>query len=136
MAVAQEHPYGCGVACVAEMLGVSYADALPLFGPDATHKAETFGFYCFELCNALRLGGWRAYWLEVQPDTPRWTRSNAIVFLPAGPQYPAGHYLNREPYQGWNNSWINYPELPRVAAVQKSLPYAPSHVIFATPPRA
>lgn len=135
MPVAQQHPYGCGIACVAEAIGTSYKEALLLFGPDAAHKAQTFGFYCHEICQAMRNAGWRSYWVEVQPGGPPWSRPNAIVFIPPGPIYQAGHYLNKEPYIGWNNSWSNFPNSPPVAQVQRYLPYPPTFVIYNTPPR-
>lgn len=130
MTVVQEHDYGCGVAAVAEVLGVSYAYALALFGPGADRKAATFGFYLHELTAALRRAGWRSYWLEVQPGSPHWSRMDAIVFLGKSPQYPAGHYLARRRGGPWSNSWSNFPRHPRAAALQRTLPAVPAFVIF------
>lgn len=128
--IVQEHPYGCGIAAVAQILGRSYRDTLPLFGADAEHKARTFGFYLHELCAALRRGGWRSYWIEVQPDSPSWHRARAIVFLGASAQYPAGHYLSRRLGGGWSNSWANFPAEQAQAAWQAKLPATPAFLLL------
>lgn len=129
--VVQEHPYGCGVACVANILNIGYSDALRLFGPEGPHKAETFGFYLHELCMALRKAGWDAYWVESQEtkQLPRHDRLYSIVYLQPTPEMPAGHYLVKE-HAGWYNSWINYPEYPIKAGVQKQLPGRTQFLIF------
>lgn len=131
--IVQEHPYGCGVAAVAEVLRITYREALVLFGPGAEHKAETFGFYLHELAAAMRAGGWRSYWVEVQPTMPAITMDD-IVFINPNDQYPAGHYLAKR-WTGWSNSWLNYPHIPRMAGPVK-LVRGPAFVLFNTKPRA
>lgn len=133
--IVQEHPYGCGVACVAEVLNITYGQALQLLGPDAAHKAETFGFYCHELTAAIRAGGRRSWWVEVQSTGPYWTSPDSIVFIPQSAQYPSGHYLSRRSGEGWTNSWSNYPNFPRLAGINKSLPAKPTFVLFNPVPR-
>jgi hypothetical protein len=48
--VPQEHPKGCGVACVAMVVGVDYKEAVNLVGKDGCTKTR-------HLINALRAAG-------------------------------------------------------------------------------
>ena len=54
-AIAQEHGTGCGVSCVAFVLGKSYQGALKLFG--RPKNATTCGYSCRDIVTALSKGG-------------------------------------------------------------------------------
>lgn len=128
--VTQQHDYGCGVACVATIVDLTYEGALGLFGPDAERKANTEGFYLEEITAALRKANKDAYWVKDQPSNGIERRKvNSIVFVKAGETYPAGHYLTRT-RKGWSNSWSNFPNYPRESAYVKEIPGTPEYFIY------
>ncbi len=138
--IAQEHPYGCGVACVAELLDVSYHDALGLF-PDGVRKAQYEGFYLGEITAVMRSCGWGSYWVAMQPHfLAHIQRRDNIAYLGKSKIYPSGHYLIRETDEYnvrpvWKNSYANYPIWPPTAGLQVTLPYHPEFLIVNRRPR-
>ncbi len=54
--VAQKDEMGCGVACVASLLGLSYDKTLSLFGKSKI-KAKEEGFICKDLIEVLNKMG-------------------------------------------------------------------------------
>lgn len=130
MPVAQEHGYGCAVACVAEILGVSYAEALSYFH-DGFRKATTEGFYLAEICLVMQAQGWQSYWVAAQPYfVPKQGQLHTIAFLPKGDLYPAGHYVVQDYKDRWSNSYVNFPAWPAKAGLHKELPLQPEYLIF------
>lgn len=127
--VIQEDDYGCGVACVANILNCSYSKALTYF-TDGERKAQTEGFYMQDMCEALRNAGWDGYWVV---DQDSWQlekeRTYTIVFVEPNQIYPVGHYLMRM-FGFWLNSWSNFPEYPRQSGLNKELPGKATHFIF------
>ncbi len=96
--VAQEDPMGCGVACVANRLGISYAEALKLF--DRPEDARTIGYKCRYIVEALRRGGVDARLHHIKHSLRHVTISGrdpeitgAIVLLVRSERYPYQHYL-------------------------------------------
>lgn len=125
--VTQNHGLGCGVACVAAVLGISYERALGLFvNPE---RAWTEGFYCRDLVRALELGGKVYRYKKIQSSRdPILKREGTIVFTRFSIAYPRGHYLVRI-VKGWMNPWVNYPEIApaksgRVARLPAPVDYA------------
>jgi hypothetical protein len=128
--ITQEHPMGCGVACVATRCRITYAQALKLFAEK--EWAWTRGIYCKEMVAALAKAGysyeWKAYdskrheeWLE-KPGT--------IIFIKRSAQYPSGHYIVRVK-GGWMNPWSNFPLMnPPKSAIQKKFPGEIEFIIF------
>lgn len=128
--VAQEHPMGCAVACVAFRCGVDYRAALAMFSQP--EHAWTRGFYCGEIVEALaRLG--RAY------SFARYLRSEheglleipgTLVFVDPCERYPSGHFLARGE-RGWMNPWSTFPHMiPVEAEFQVTLPGPIGYVLF------
>ncbi len=130
MAVSQEHPLGCAVACVAFRLGIPYADALACF---STRKnAWTRGFFCAEVVAALDRAGLRYAWETFDPAKHERVieKNGTIVFIDPCEAYPSGHYLIRSAY-GWMNPWANFPlMIPAEAGFQEMLPGKIVYVIF------
>jgi hypothetical protein len=128
-AVAQRHPLGCAVACVAALSGTSYDEALRLF--DQPELAWTRGFYCSEVAYAVNRSG-REYIFEVYDanrHSPFLKKIGTIVFVESCLTYPAGHYLLRAE-QGWMNPWSNFPEMIEVKArFETELPGQIAYVI-------
>jgi hypothetical protein len=121
--ITQEHPMGCGVACVAAVAGVSYKDAL------AVVKAEHAigrGFYCAELVRALKELGQDCSYRKAAKEME--FPEGSIVFV-RSTRYPNGHYLVRFK-DGWMNPWKNYPSIaPAEGGIDQDLPGIPLWVI-------
>lgn len=124
--IVQEDSMGCGVACVASVLGINYSSALLLF-KDGKLKANTAGFYCKNMVDALKKHNLRYSFKKAKeplrkiPDT--------IIFIERSSVYPEGHYL-AETENGWMDPWVNFPNLPRKAGIRKILPGKPEWIIF------
>lgn len=101
-AVKQEDGLGCGIACVAYVLGISYPEAKPLFkGLADVAKPE---FYPWVIVRALRRGGleYRHHYFE---GRARW-KAGTIVLVRKSEKHPYGHYLVKGE-RGWMDPWIN-----------------------------
>jgi len=127
-AVAQKHPMGCGIACVAYIAGVSYKTILKLFPQE---YAYTRGYYCRELVKALAKFNFVYTYKKVTPKTRKYLKKkNTIVFIAPSKRYPAGHYLVSTK-KSWMNPWINYPSMnPAKAGFVNKLPGKPRWVLF------
>lgn len=129
--VRQEDPMGCGVACVAFLLGKSYQQTLKLF-PQGKKRAMTVGFTVKMVRTAL-MSSKESYKQSYLWPTIRHLiyQNGSIVYLKHSKKFPYGHYIARS--NGiWMNPWINLPEKPIKAGFQKRLPEQPSFVIFKT----
>lgn len=127
--VVQEDPYGCGAACLASVLAVTYQEALSLFTA-GKKKAKTFGFYCREIAAALKKEGLEYEYKYIKPKIKRKIyRDGTIVFVKRSKKYPAGHYLSRIDGK-WMDPWINFPEENRKAGFRKRLPEKPIYGII------
>ncbi len=127
--ITQEEPMGCGVACVASVLKVSYKKALNLF----KNKEHSFGrgYYCKELIDSLKKGK-LSYTYSKYNDSHKdiLMKDGTIVFIKRSKKYPLGHYLVR--YKGkWMNSWINMPCIaPAKSGFETKLPGKPQWIIY------
>ena len=105
--ITQEDDMGCGTACVAMALNLSYEECVALLGEV---KARTVGFQLKELKQVLNAGG-RNYksshinWVE--PDMIH--KDGTIVFIKRSKAYPYGHFLIRTNGK-WGDPWINLCE--------------------------
>jgi len=129
-AVTQGHGMGCGVACVAAVLGVGYEEARALF--ERPEQAHAGGYLCRDLVWALGRAGrtYRHKYLRSRRD-PVLRRPGTIVFTRFSKAYPRGHYLVRAE-GGWMNPWANYPWIaPARSELVARLPAAPVYAIFA-----
>ena len=124
--VTQEQGMGCAVACVASLLEISYKKALQLF--KNKKGASTRGYYCPEICSALKKAGKNYKWQKVTKSNR--IRTGTIVFIKRSNIYPEGHFLLKTP-KGWMNPWINYPNInPAKGGINKKLPGKAEYVIF------
>ncbi|HUS59841.1 MAG TPA: hypothetical protein VMX76_00425 [Nevskiaceae bacterium] len=107
--VVQKHPFGCGVACTAFILNLSYQETLKLFG-NGKEKACNFGFSCEEIAEALNNSGGHFEHRHIKDEIKgKIYQDNTIVFIKRSKQYPTGHYLCR--FKGlWMDPWINFPQ--------------------------
>ena len=83
----QKHGMGCGVACVAFVLGITYDKTLRLF-KDPSQAWQT-GFMCRDLVFALKQRN-RIYsfkHLKIKND-PVLTLPGTIIFLPHSNKFP------------------------------------------------
>lgn len=119
-ALAQEHSMGCGPACVAVRMGITYAKALELF--THPHHAWTQGYYCSEITEALSRGGFKYVFSEFRKYSHKQylQKNGSIAFIAKSDLYPAGHFLLKVS-DGWMNPWINFPHLmPIRFGIQKN----------------
>ncbi len=125
-AVTQEDAMGCGIACVAFVIGRSYRTTQHNYFRE--RKPSTKGYYCFELTRALSRAGLKYSYKRVKGNLN--AKEGSIVFIEKGGRYPGGHYLVKVK-SGWMNPWINFPDIrkPR-SGFTKSLPDRPEWVIF------
>ena len=102
--ITQEFDYGCGIACFAFALNITYKEAAALLGPK---QAASTRFWVRDLVNELRKQGkpYRAKY--VKPYLRRKIyETGTIVLIRRSKRYPTGHYLIR--YDGmWMDPWIN-----------------------------
>lgn len=132
--VPQEDTWGCGVACVASLLGLSYGQARRRLVRrkgreiDASPRGLPYKVIEFVLDGA----GVRTSRRRGQRKWPTGT----IVFLSKqrGRYRNCGHYLLKVP-RGWMNPWINDPQEPPLGAIRARLPRgAPVQVGFVPEP--
>src|ERR1035437_7497914 len=127
--VTQIHGMGCGVACVAAVLGIRYDVALRLF--KKPQNAWTKGFMCRDLVKALNKAGfpYQHKYLKNKRDLILRV-PGTIVFTRFSRAYPRGHYLVRT-RKGWMNPWANFPKIaPAKSAIVARLPAQPSYAVF------
>lgn len=127
--VTQEDMMGCGIACVAFVLGKSYAFTKKLF--DKPDKSALRGFLCSELVKGLKKGGRRYAYAKVGPKNKSLlNKSGTIVFLKRDKKFPSGHYIVRGE-NGWMNPWINFPcVIPAKSGFEKKIPGESQWIIY------
>lgn len=124
---AQEDEFGCGVACVANLLHVSYKDALNLFLEP--QNASWKGYFCLDIIIALQHAGKLYYCFYIKPRKRHLIYQNkTIVFIKRCKKYPSGHYVLRD-NESWVDPWINFPRYPRLAGLRMRLPGKPIYAI-------
>jgi len=128
--IAQKSALGCGVACTASILGMSYQEAEILF-LDGRRKAKEIGFYCREIVEVLARAGldYDYKLIEEIPGNLEFV-SGDIVFLRKSEKYPNGHYLLRERWNRWMDPWYNFPNEDRKAGSLRELPEEPIYIIY------
>lgn len=101
MYVAQEDEMGCAIACVANLLNISYQDAKQLFNPKfAKHR----GYYCKSIVNALKKAGVQSHYKKYSDSEE--INFGDIIFVGRCVDLPYGHWLLRLK-EGWVDPWIN-----------------------------
>ncbi len=130
--VLQEHGMGCGVACVAYVLDLSYKKSLALFAQP--EKAWSSGYYCRDLIAALDEGGRSYKHFYYRSKHRKYLRlPGVIVFVRRSSKYPAGHYVARTKEGCWMNPWANFPVIhPVKGQLQKRLIGSAHYILVPT----
>lgn len=132
-AIVQKDNFGCGVACVAFVLGLNYKNALKLF-TNGCRKTKQDGFLCKEIVQALNKQNISAQYRYINEKIRKKIyKENTIVFIGRSKKYPAGHYLCR--YKNlWMDPWINFQKNQNIKRVladfRKKLPGKPIYAVF------
>ncbi|MDG2536838.1 hypothetical protein P5Y53_04125 [Dyella jiangningensis] len=121
--VVQEDEWGCGVACVASILAVSYARARQLLVRHKKAKIdadESQGLELHHLALALRDGGFPvvADWDEPKPYQP----GTIVLIGRARGGVEHEHYIVSVGGGWFMDPWINYPNENRQAGLRESFP--------------
>ena len=129
--VTQEFEYGCGVACFAFVLGITYKKAAELLGEV---QANSERFWIKDLNAALNKHGLSYERKYVKPHIrPLLEVDGAIVLIGRSKTYATGHYLVRHGGM-WMDPWINMPKNKGInkakSGYRKHLPGVPKYVIY------
>ena len=126
--ITQEETMGCGVACVASILGISYKKCLKLFKINLADKPN---FYCEDITKILNKKGLNYSYGKVTESTEKFLKKNGtIIFVKRSKNYPVGHYLLKTA-KGHMDPWINMPSInPAKSGFRKKLPEKAQWVIF------
>ena len=118
--ISQKHLMGCGVACVASLLGITYDNSLKLFNEK---YVSTKGYYLKDIILALKKKEIIYTGSKITNKTRKYiNKIGSIVFVKRSKKYPFGHYLLKT-NKGWMNPWINYPNInPSKSGFNKKLP--------------
>lgn len=125
--IVQENEMGCGVACVAALLDISYKKADKLFPKSIQGKPK---YFCRILVKVLERAGLKYEYKYIKPRLKKKTYiSGTVVFIKRSNKYPFGHYLLRVNHR-WMDSWINFPSKNRKAGLRRRLPGKPIYAIL------
>lgn len=129
--VVQTHEYGCGVACLAFIAGLSYEKAIKTLG---ARQAADRGFYCKELVEGLQKLSINYECRYIKPRLRHKVyQDGTIVFIKRSKRYPAGHYLVRH-RSDWMDPWINFTSNLNIteakAGFRKRLPGRPMYALL------
>jgi hypothetical protein len=118
--VTQKEEWGCGVACVASLLDVSYEEAKALLKDEKGKSVNkgTPGLELHHIAIALQKRDVKviADW-EDRSDFPNGT----IVCIADDALYEGEHYMLKTP-KGWMDPWSNMGEMPRRAEFRNDYP--------------
>ena len=129
--ITQESDYGCGLACYAFALGISYKEAERQLGEK---QANSNRFYVKDLTLSLNKAGITYKSNYIKPYIHRIIyREGSIVLIRRSKTYKVGHYLIR--HEGkWMDPWINLPMNNDIkqakSGFRKRLPGKPIYVIY------
>lgn len=131
--VTQEDKWGCGVACIASLLGITYREARDAveIAKGGRVNARPAGLELHVIAEALRSHG-----VKVVADWyPSRIPNGTIVFVAGGKRYgEAGHYILKTP-KGWMDPWYNLRKA-RKAEYRADYPRGTSPRVFLVPVRA
>lgn len=128
--ITQEFDYGCGIACFAFAVGLTYKQAEEFLGKEQSVSAR---FWCKDLAAALNRYGVAYKHQYVKSHFRKKIYKEGTVVLIARPKhYPVGHYLIRHDGK-WMDPWINLPvdkDIKRAySGYRKRLPGRPMYMI-------
>lgn len=102
--ITQEFDYGCGIACFAFALGMTYRQAAEHLGE---RQANSTRFWIKDFTHALNNSGKPYVAKYMKPAMKNKIYSEGtIVLIRRSKRYPTGHYLIRHNGQ-WMDPWIN-----------------------------
>ncbi|MDN5275878.1 MAG: hypothetical protein JWN33_527 [Candidatus Saccharibacteria bacterium] len=132
--ITQEYGFGCGIACYAFVLGISYTDAKIRLGSE---QASSERFWVKSLADALNKAGLGYEPKYIKPHIrSRIYQEGVIVLIKRSKRYPVGHYLVRH-QNAWMDPWINLPYNANIneakSGFRKRLPGAPMYAILPMP---
>lgn len=132
--ITQEYDYGCGIACFAFALKITYKEAVNLLGKEQSNSNR---FYVKDLTDALNRNGLSYFSRYVKPHIRNNIyKDGSIVLIKRSKHYPTGHYLIR--YNNlWMDPWINLPFEKNIkkaeSGFRKRLPGTPIYVLIPLP---
>jgi hypothetical protein len=129
---------GCGIACIANLLGEKYESVKSDF-EEKFYKIDG-GVKMFDIVNYLNLKGlkYKSKFFN-QNKKCEYNRKeglkfsripNSITLIAKSEKYKVGHYLLRVK-KGWVDPWINFTTLDKArAGIRKKLPGNAWYVLF------
>lgn len=102
-AITQKDSMGCGIACIAFILGDDYESAKKYFKD--LGDANKNGFLCRDLVLVLAKKGYKYDYHYLKRRIK--FNEGTIVFVKRSKRYPEGHYLVKTK-RGWMDPWINF----------------------------
>lgn len=132
--ITQEFDYGCGIACFAFVLQISYQQAVEHLGVEQSNSTR---FWIKDFQIALNNSG-KAYQAKyIKPHLRKMIyHEGTIVLIRRSKHYPSGHYLIRHANL-WMDPWINLPFDQNIAhaksGFRKRLPGNPMYALFIYP---
>lgn len=130
--VTQEDEWGCGAACVASLLGISYQKAKQLVEKikGGSINAHPPGLELHHLALALHKKG-----VKVVADwSPDKILDGTIVCISGDPPYDGDHYMLKTPH-GWMDPWYNLDDKKIEARYRKGRPKGTSFLVALVPVR-
>lgn len=129
--ITQESDYGCGIACYAFALELSYKDAAVSLGVE---QASSTRFWIKDFVQALSKSGKPYKATHVKPKSKaKIYADGTIVLIRRSKHYPSGHYLIRH-NNTWMDPWINLPTnkniLEAKSGFRKRLPGSPMYALI------
>ena len=116
--VTQEDSLGCGVACIAYILGITYKKALTLF--ETPSKAQNKGYTVKELANVLNKVSNTIYKTKYVGRSENLTiLSETIIYCKKCPEFQFGHYLVKTS-DGYMDPFINLKDASGDVTLAKS----------------
>ncbi len=129
--ITQEYDYGCGIACFAFVLNISYNHAVKLLG---LRQASSARFWVKDFAVALNKEGksYKAKYIKPHLKSKIY-KDGTIVLIRRSKHYPVGHYLIR--YEDtWMDPWINLPYSKNISEAKsgfrKRLPGSSMYALF------
>jgi hypothetical protein len=136
--VHQKDGYGCGLACLANLLKSDYDSVKKDWEKDfyklekATYVADVVKFLNSRGLNyKSKFFNQNKKYEYKKEEAKEFSKiENAIILIFKNEIYPAGHYLLRVK-NGWVDPWFNYPSIDNVhAGIRKELPGNVWYVIY------
>lgn len=132
--ITQEFDYGCGIACFAFALEMTYQQAAKHLGE---LQANSTRFWVKDFTAALNDSGKHYIAKYMKPPMMRKIyKEGTIVLIRRSKQYPAGHYLIRHK-DHWMDPWINLPLDNNItharSGFRKRLPGKPMYALLPQP---